>query len=674
MLEGYRSRHGGRPALLGNANIANIQQGFFSQGCRATPVGSADIFGTVDSRATLGGLFGYFGGFQTGDAYAGKFQSPNVRNIESSFDPIYRSKTDIYQLIMDWDVTPHVRLSSLTSYTEFNLFTRQDYNRYTPVTNFNVVPNPNALLAFPGYSVIYGMLFPGGVVNDPQNGAQNRFTTSDISSAFTTQFTQEFRVSTNFDGPVNFALGANYLNLDATGDYYVMFNTGTAFYQVCRAVGGIPGLCPGDVFEDPNYTPDRSGHNYYDAYSPYNLTSTAVFGELYWDVTDAFKFTAGLRYTDDDKTLENHTVVLGTSGQGPSAPVYANVRFKEMTGRVGFDWRPDLDFSDSTLLYAFYSRGYKAGGLNSPCSVGPGVVCGPPAFEPEFINAYEIGTKNTFDGGRLQLNLSLFMYDYNGYQVSKIVNRASTNENIDAEIQGAEFESVWQPIKGLRLNANIGYLTTEITSGESIDTFNRTQNNPNLVVVKSSSASNCVVTMASAQTALAISNALSDPSILLGVCTVTNFATAGQQLLPGGPRAVGSNAFGGLVSDGVPVTLSGNRLPNAPEWTISLGAQYTIEMAGGWDFTARIDYYKQTSTYSRIYNTPADRLPSWENVNLTLTLQNSENGWKIDGFVKNLTDETALTDTYLTDDSSGLFRNGFYTDPRTYGIAVSYEF
>ncbi|MBL9011395.1 MAG: TonB-dependent receptor, partial [Alphaproteobacteria bacterium] len=90
--------------------------------------------------------------------------------------------------------------------------------------------------------------------------------------------------------------------------------------------------------------------------------------------------------------------------------------------------------------------------------------------------------------------------------------------------------------------------------------------------------------------------------------------------------------------------------------------------------TARVDYYKQTSTYSRIYNSIPDEIPGWENVNITLTLANADNGFTIDAYVKNATDEIALNDTYLTDDSSGLFRNGFYGDPRTYGLAVSYEF
>ena len=105
---------GGTP-YSGVGLIANIQQGFFSQGCQAAPVTASNIFGTVDSRATLGGLFGALGGFQTGDAYVGKMQSSDVRDMESMFDPIYKSKTDIYQLSMDWDVTPSVRLSSLTS-------------------------------------------------------------------------------------------------------------------------------------------------------------------------------------------------------------------------------------------------------------------------------------------------------------------------------------------------------------------------------------------------------------------------------------------------------------------------------------------------------------------------------------------------------------------------------
>jgi outer membrane receptor protein involved in Fe transport len=659
-------------------NISLIEHGFFSQGCQETSLYEKGVStGTLNTQATLGGLFATLTGLQTGDAYAGKVQSSDIRNIESAFDPVYQSKTDIYEFNAQWDVTPELQLTSLTSYSELSLFTRQDYNRVVPSSSFNATPNAcnfystpcgNALLGSPAlppatWAFVYGTLFPGGVVSDPQVGAQNKFTTFDISSAETQQFTQELRLQSDFDGPLNFNIGAIYLDFKATGDYYVMFNTGTANYQAANFLtnlgsgGAVPYPCPEGnpscVFIDPNETPNRSGHNYYDSYSPYHLKSRAAFGEVYWQVAESFKITAGARFTDDTKIVENHRVNLGEPGSGVSGPPptdprpFLKVRFQEVTGRLGFDWKPELGFTDNSLIYGFYSRGYKAGGLNPACSSA--LSCPPPSFEPEFVDAYELGMKNSLLGGSMVLNLTGFAYDYKGYQISKIVNRASTNENIDAKLWGLELESIWEPVKNFRLNANLGYLNTEIQGGSSIDVFNRTQGDPNLVVVKSSSASNCVVPLAVAQGALAVANVFS-PFALLGVC---------------------GNA---LATDGIAVDLEGKELPNSPDLTLSLGAQYTWEFGADWSATLRGDYYRQTDSFSRIYNSEADKIEAWDNVNMTFTVASPANGWSFELYAKNLTDEEAITDTYLTDDSSGLYRNAFYTDPRTFGISVTKTF
>lgn len=659
--------------------IGQIERGLFSQGCSPTSLYSASALGTVNSQATLGGLFGALGGFQTGDAFAGKVQTPNIRDIESNFDPIYKAKTDIYEFNAAFDVTENVTLNWLTAYTVSKLYTRQDYNRYTPSTTFNTTPNPvNAFAAVPGYAAIYASLFPGGAVNDPQNGRANRFTTSDISSAYTTQWSHELRFQSNYDGPFNYNVGGFISRFQATGDYYVMFNTGTGYYQINNLLATGNANCSGAapcITIDPNQDPNRSGHNYYDSYGPYDLTSYAAFGELYYQMSDNFKWTLGLRYTVDSKEVENHSVVLGTPGFGPGGPLpgqpaILKAKFKEPTGRFGFDWKPDLGFTNDTLIYAFYSRGYKAGGLNPPPSPGIGVVPVSQTFKPEFINSYEIGSKNTLLDGTLQVNLTGFYYDYKGYQVSKIINRTSINENIDAEVMGAEFESIWQPLEGLRLNAAIGYLDSKIKNATSIDTFNRTQGNAGLTLVKSSSASNCVVSTASAATALAITNASGNPFTLLGVCTLASAAGAGTNIGGTGAIAAGTNAFGGLVSEGVEVDLDGNSLPNAPHWTISLGAQYTWTL-GDWDATLRGDYYHQSKTFARIYNSGPDSIKAWDNVNLTLTVENQDLGIEVAGFVKNATKEKAVTDFYLTDDSSGLYRNAFYTEPRTYGVSLT---
>jgi len=667
--------------------IGQIEQGLFSQGCSPTSLYSPGALGTVNSQATLGGLFGALGGFQTGDAYAGKMQIPGIRDIESNFDPIYKNKTDIYEFNAEFNVTDKLKLTWLTAYTYYDLYTRQDYNRYTPSTNFNTVPNPvNAFAGVPGYATaIYPGLFPGGVINDPQNGPYNRFTTSDISSANTEQWSHEVRLQSSFDGPVNFNIGGIFTRFQATGDYFVMFNTGTGFYQINNLLNTGNANCtsgPACVAVDPKVNPDRSGHNYYDNYGPYDLTSYAAFGEVYWQMADNFKWTLGLRYTVDDKKVENHSVTLGTPGSGIGGPsagqdAILHVKFKKPTGRFGFDWKPKLDFTNDTLIYAFYSRGYKSGGLNPAFSPGIGVVATSPIFKPEFIDAYEVGTKNTLLDGTLQVNLTGFHYDYKGYQVSKIINRTSINENIDAKVDGAEFESIWQPISGLRLNAAIGYLDTKIGKASSIDTFNRTQGLAGLTEIKSSSASNCVTSTAGAAAALALANGQvpgvpANPFNLLGVCTLTSTAGAGTDL-GGGAIQAGTNAFGGPVSEGVPVNLKGNDLPNSPHWTVSLGAQYTWHL-GDWDAVLRGDYYNQGQTYARIYNSEADKIKGWHNVNTTLTLEQKDWGLTVSGFIKNLTNEKAITDFYLTDDSSGLFRNVFYTDPRTYGVSIAKRF
>jgi outer membrane receptor protein involved in Fe transport len=171
-------------------------------------------------------------------------------------------------------------------------------------------------------------------------------------------------------------------------------------------------------------------------------------------------------------------------------------------------------------------------------------------------------------------------------------------------------------------------------------------------VVKSSEASNCVVSLTTAQTALGFSSANNSPFYLMAVC---------------------GGAFG-PATDGVAVNLKGNELPNSPDLTFSLGAQYTWEFGTDWSATLRGDYYKQTDTFSRIYNSEADKIEGWDNVNMTFTVASPSAGWTFEAFVKNLTDEEAITDVYLTDDSSGLYRNAFYTDPRTFGIAVTKTF
>ena len=658
------------PATVGGVATGSARP-FLTQGCLPASLYGDSAYGTVNTSGTLTGELGNLVGFTNGDANLGDTTSRNLREIETLFDPIYQSKSDIYQFNLEYDLTENLTLTSLTSYSKGDVYTKLDYNRNVSTVPFNNTP-----------------FTPGGFFTDPQVGTTNKFTTLDVSSGNAKQWSQEVRLQSNFDGPLNFNVGGIWFDYKTTTDYYVIGNSLTISalalnFQntgnpACNPVT-LPTSCIGI---DQNATPDGSGHNYYDNRSPYHLKSNAIFGELYWQANEKLKFTLGLRRTHDDKRLDVYDTVLLAPGiglkQSTTNPTEKSV-FNELTGRFGFDYK----LSDDNLLYAFYSKGYKGGGSNPPAAVGSAVK---PQFAPEFVNAFELGSKNTLLGGSVQLNATGFYYDYQGYQISKIVSRTSVNENIDATVYGLELESIWSPVHNLRLNANLGYLHTKIADGvSSIDTMDRTQSNPQYQVVKAGPSipnaavgSNCVVNAAGIATALTVNPALGAtvPFACGGPAFYTAFLQSRGVPLPFA-TAISNAMFNygpGYSIEGKAADLSGNQLPNSPHWTASIGAQYTWDFSGGWSATLRGDYYYQGSQYTRVYNTAYDKLKSWDNANITLKLEKPEWGFRIDAYVKNLTNDTPITDAYTTDDSSGLFTNLITLEPRTYGVSLTKSF
>jgi len=671
--------------------ITPLDQLVTSLGCQEAPLNAMND--RVNSVATLGGGLAIVAGLLNGDAFTAPV-NPNLRQIESAFDPKYQAEQTLYTWKAEFDVTDALKLTYLGSYNEAELVSFEDYNKIAPTIAFNQTAGAFA----GGLAPLYGLLFPNGTVNDPQLGAANIFRTFDISGGASDQTTHEVRLQSSFDGPFNFNLGAIKVDYeaidpaDATAGYYVFSNSLTALAQMNNAAGGAIFGGPVTIDNGVGGVPAFGGSlvgdggNYFRSLSPYTLDSFAVFGEGYYDVTDTLKATVGLRYTNDDKSQDVVPSILFAPGATLGATGKLEAQFEEVTGRAGLDWRPDLGFSDDTLLYAFYSRGYKGGGINPPQPANANLF--PQTFEPEFINSYEIGTKNTLANGALQLNATGFMYDYEGYQITQIVNRASANFNIDAKLQGVEIETIWNPVSTFVVNANLGLLDAEIQDSWGIDVLDRTNGRADLVAIKNASTySNCVVSAQGYATVLgAIALSALPAGATRGICNGALAAgvggTANLEALLGltGQTVTVTNGSGGTSTfsaltpfDGEAKNLDGNALPGAPESTFNFGAEYTWEPGsfGNWGLTGRVDYYRQSDSFSRVWNTGRDKLSSWDNLNVTVSLFNDENGIRIDLFGKNITDEQVITGAYLTDDSSGLFTNIFLTEPRTYGISLT---
>jgi outer membrane receptor protein involved in Fe transport len=631
----------GPASVNGNAVVNPVARGFFSQGCLPSRLTDPASLGAVNSLATLGGSWAAIVGAISDNPNAGLIQDPDLRRIQSSFEPVYQAEEDVALLNVTWDLSDTLSLTSLTSWSRDSYYTFQDYNRIVPLTPYNFIP---------------GLTAADGTFCDPQLGCFDRITSADISAAESEQWTQELRLESSFDGPLNFSLGGIYIDYTAEPVDYWVFSNSLTLASLALGGGG---------FVDFSNPPTGTGHNYYlNRTQLYELSAWAAMGELYYELNEDFTVTAGLRYTHDEKDVYPVSPLLFgfLSGVFVPPPVpHQHAEFDEVTGRLGFDWRIDTGLTDQTLLYAFYSRGYKGGGFNPPGSVGISGVT--ETFDPEFVNAYEIGIKNTLFDGSMIFNATGFHYDYEGYQISRIVQRTSINENIDATVAGAELELVWEPMVGLRLNATVGYLDTEITGGSSLDVFDRAQGDAAWTLVHDPfNGQACLVpTAAFDAPTMGIVNAA--PGFLGGICDPTS-----------GHVLAGSTVEGAGPAPGGGVFLTGNELPNAPHWTMSFGLEYTWPLGGGWEATARGDYFRQGDSYMRIFNTEADELDAYENINLLFRVAHPDRGLSLEAFVQNATDEDAITGAYLTDDSSGLFRNIFLTDPRVFGMRAAAEF
>ncbi len=432
---------------------------------------------------------------------------------------------------------------------------------------------------------------------------------------------------------------------------------------------------------------------------PYTLNSYALFGETYYNVTPDLKLTAGLRWTDDQKHFAELPSELLTTGYGYPSIGAVDQSWSKFTGRFVANWSPKIPFTDQSMFYASFAHGYKAGGANPPGPVllnadtsgsftGAGVASvnvnfpvHPLTFAPEYVNAFELGTKNSALDGALTFNGDVFFYDYKGYQISQIVDRTAINLNFDATIQGAELEATYEPLPGLKFTFAGGYEKTRLNNGQqAIDLIDRTAGHPGwggdeavrrpvLELHLPRLCRGCIATGLSGQSWGRQSGRVNacGSAYTGGIDPVTtNFYGQGGTAPAGypgyDPLSVDPNAPANVNNglglppnngEGFAKDLSGNELPNAPHFTLSLGADYTIPVTSDWAATLHSDFYWQAASWARVFNDdPYDRIRGYTGLDLTDT-----SGWQIMGYVKNVFDTTAITGDFLNSDDSGLTTN-----------------
>ncbi|MBK7168331.1 MAG: TonB-dependent receptor [Gammaproteobacteria bacterium] len=234
-----------------------------------------------------------------------------------------------------------------------------------------------------------------------------------------------------------------------------------------------------DPFVGPATTPGAEAG----LLNPYTreLESYSGFGHLEYQLSDQWTLIGGLRLIKDENDFKYKTSIYDfldpIAHDFDAASNLAN-RFTlasyegdrnddEWSGRVQLNWTPN----DDLLVYTSLNRGVRGGGFNAPIfPLTPPLDYNDATFsyEPEKLDAVEVGFKGTYFDGRARVNGATYYYDYKDYQAFYIVGIDTITFNTDATSKGAELELIASPIDGMDLLLGGAYndIDVELPSGD----------------------------------------------------------------------------------------------------------------------------------------------------------------------------------------------------------------
>lgn len=363
-------------------------------------------------------------------------------------------------------------------------------------------------------------------------------------------FSQEFRLTSTGEGPLSWILGAYFYNENTENIRRVQL--GPAF----------PYLLAGNAaaFAYPTYTGEAGRTE-----STIEGRSWALFGSVTYDLTANLHLSGGLRYTDEQKDFSyiQHYTQTYTAGPGPSLiPNFAvNIPRRNESyddGQFTGDLSLSYNISDDQMVFARYSRGYKAGGFQTDVISPPFNPLAQFGFDPETVDNYELGYKSFWFDRRLELNLAAFHMDWQDKQEQVFTGLSFIIDNAASAVSdGVELEFTARPAEGLTFDGNFAYLD------------------------------------------------------------------AHYEEFAGSPGAVG------------------RPIPNQPEYSGSLGAQYVVPVFSGFELFSRADVIYRDESFVNVTNNLKNE--ALTTVNARLGLQSADDRWGIYLWGRNITDEIAIS-------------------------------
>lgn len=260
-------------------------------------------------------------------------------------------------------------------------------------------------------------------------------------------FVQEIRLVSQGDNEVDWTVGGFYRDQDLNATQTSLL---VGFEAWADDFFGNPDL----IIQDQDFGYERDE----------NFTDLSLFGEVTWHASDTFHLTLGLRWFDNEFTNDTYMQV-GVWDPG-IFNFEADATFDGKEDDTLFKVNAAWDLSDSQMMYATISEGYRRGGSNAVPLVG--VFAEDPGWQqygPDSVTNFEVGVKGTTD--RLRYNVAAFYVDWDDVQL----NTATTNwaffaaaNGDSARTSGLEVELDGYITDNVRYNIGYAYVDGEVTA------------------------------------------------------------------------------------------------------------------------------------------------------------------------------------------------------------------
>ncbi len=609
----------------------------------------------VNDRLTLKYIFGYTDYFYDRTTDRDLTSNPNA---DETFYVSQENENFQHELQFLFDFGERATFTSGLFYYEARITQRGDFysgvgeSRYTEAVDYGLSPEgiPNAAVlgaVFPGEVTLFsgrnnyealdaaaqealinsetlttavGLWLgdnenrPGGctrIQSGPRTcGTFVEYQTENRTEAFAWYNQAELFLSDQF----SLTLGIRYAEDDRTGEENVLIYNETDPTEA-DFVGNI-GLA--DVF---TLSAIPSG-----ATDPNSGLALSLLGAPLTSTGSTLQFNTATGAIDPATLQQTGNAITRYRGVPTTISFYRPVeeKYDAWTYRVNLDWEPN----ETSLFYAGVTTGYRAGGFNLANLSNSAV------YDQEEITAYEIGWKDQLFDRSLQINASVYFYDYedvhqsfDGFSNSlgAVVNNVAPVPS--AEIFGVEFDVFWLATDRIALGGNFSYTDSEYTS------------------------------------------------------EITGLVDTNGDNIPDSQQSLVSDQFNAAVPGSLfgtladqQVSIDGNQMLLIPEIKWTIFGIYTLPLGNGSNVEFRTNVSYTDEVFFSIENNPVDKAPEYYRWDARVSWTSARENFIVSGFVNNILDDIGVRQIARYGENQNFLRSATPTDPRLFGLEFTYKF